>query len=219
VTVRVRGTRFEVERTPAWVDVRLEQGRVEVDDGTRVAVLVDGERLRISLGQATAPGAASFDPAVVSPGSSASPASGSGGARVAPVPSLSGSPEATSPDETPESLLTRATRARGAGQLAEAAETLHLLINKYPRDARIGSALFLLGRVETSRGRPSAAAQAFAQCQRSGPRGTLREDALAEEALAWRAAGDLSKARAAAERYRTSYPRGLQLGRLAPLLE
>ena len=65
-------------------------------------------------------------------------------------------------------------------------------------------ALFTLGKVERKRGQWVAAAQAFEQCGTA-----LRGDALAAAANAWLAAGNASRAKAAAARYLQHFPDGV----------
>jgi transmembrane sensor len=79
--------------------------------------------------------------------------------------------------------------------------------------------LFTLGRVERARGKHGAAAEAFARCHRAAPHGALAEDALAEEAVSWKSAGDPARARTTAQRYLKQHPGGAHVARMMPLTE
>jgi TolA-binding protein len=88
-------------------------------------------------------------------------------------------------------------------------EPLRRLIERYPRDPRAPSAAFTLGWVLlTDLARPREAAVAFAETERSAPRGTLAEDAAARVAEAWQKAGDSRRAAEAARHYEHMYPSG-----------
>ena len=83
----------------------------------------------------------------------------------------------------------------------------------------VARALFTLGRVERSRGRHAAAAEAFARCYKVAPHGSLAEDAVAEEAASWKSAGDNARAKMAAKRYLDLHPAGAHAARMLPLVE
>ncbi len=194
-TVRVRGTVFVVDVAGDSVEVRVDRGRVEVDDGTRTRDLVAGEVLRVPARAAVA--APPPDP---EPNDSASPSSARPPPSAPPAPATAGE------------LQAKADAARLAGNLGDAASALETLIARYPRDGRVPAALFSLGRVERARGRHTASAQAFERCARSG--GALAQDALAEAAASWSAAGAADAARANATAYLTRYPNGPHAARM-----
>lgn len=98
--------------------------------------------------------------------------------------------------------------ARRAGRYAEAVKLIRGLIAKYPHNWRVSTAAFIWARVEHARGRPTAAAKAYALYRRRSPSGPLAEDALAGEARARRAAGQTTLARKLARSYLKKYPRG-----------
>jgi transmembrane sensor len=204
VRVDVRGTRFSVALADEWVEVHVERGRVDVHDGARTTSLVSGEQLRVHAWTATAaaPDAAS------TPTSTAEPAPPAPAAvqpiAPAPVPASAAS------------LLARADEARRAGRAAEAAEALRSLVSRFPSDSRVPVALFTLGRLQSSLGRPAAAAEAFARCRRSAG-GSLGEDALAEEATARARAGDTAAGQALARQYLDRYPTGTHARRMQAL--
>lgn len=197
VQVRVVGTIFTVTIADddARVTVAVERGLVEVDTGERVTELGPGDALSVDP--------AEFDDEVIA--IEAEPAEAPQPREARPAPSI-------------ESLLQAADRARATGDLARAAAALRQLVSHHRHDPRAYSALFQLGKVERARGRHAAAARAFGQCHKRSPRGPLAEDARAEAALAWHAAGRADKARTAAEHYLDRYPKGTHRTRLVPLL-
>lgn len=114
-------------------------------------------------------------------------------------------------------MLAEADVARRAGRLDEAARVLRAAASAYPQDPRVATALFSLGRVERRRGRDAAAAAAFERAYAHDPHAVLAEDALAEAAVSWMAAGRSDRARAAASRYLARYPRGEYVERVREL--
>jgi len=198
VRVEVTGTRFTVNLSEDWVSVHVDAGRVEVNDGTRIAALLAGEDLRVHAWNAA--GSRPMN------GSSAN----------APVDSQApATPRATS--ETAASLLTRADSARRAGRISEAILLLQSLASRYPTDSRFPVALFTLGRLEAGQGHYAAAAGNFARCRRASA-GSLAEDALAEEATARMQAGSATEARALAKQYVEQFPEGTHSKRMRALL-
>lgn len=191
VRIRVKGTAFRVRVASEAVVVRVERGRVVVEDASGAAELGAGEELRRAI-RAAEPGppsiAVSDLPEVTAP----TPSSSAG-----PSPSV-------------EELLARADSARAAGRHDEAASALQQILGTYPKDKRIGTVLFTLGRVERARGNHAAAAAHFRSCSR----GSLAEDALAEEAASWQAAGQAGQARDAATRYLQRFPDGPHVARM-----
>jgi transmembrane sensor len=187
-TVRVRGTIFTVDVESDHVEVRVERGKVEVDDGTRTRELVVGESLGIPL----RPPSLTEDS-----GQPSEPA-------VSPTPS--------SPNGGPtfSDLLAKADDARATGRQDDAAKALQTLLATYPRDPRAPNALFTLGKVERARQHQRASAEAFDRCWRSAPNGPLAQDATAEAATSWANAGSLDAAKADARRYLDLWPDGIQ---------
>jgi TolA-binding protein len=82
-------------------------------------------------------------------------------------------------------------------------------LQRHPDDTRAALAQFVLGRVQSAQGAHRDAARAFAACLAREPSGSLAEDALAELARAHSRAGERAEAVAAAQRYLSSYPRGV----------
>lgn len=197
--VEVHGTVFTVELLTKTVRVRVVEGQVTVRGDGRAVKLAAGESLEVTALRAPA---ASSEPSTSTIAALPTPPP-------APVASVSAKPKSSV-----DALLSGVDAARAEGRLDDAAELLRTLIAQHPGDPRVASAHFTLGRVERGRGRHAAAAAAFAKV--TGP---LAEDALAEEATSWKAAGDPARARAAAKRYLTLHPKGLHAQRMLTLAE
>jgi transmembrane sensor len=194
VEVRVLGTAFTVTMEKEKVRVHVLRGRVEVEGGGKTTLLSIGETLEV-------PAIRPIDP---TPSQTAPPA-----------PTETKKPAGP----TVEELLKKADEARAGHRYDEAATALRTMIASYPGDPRVSSALFTLGRVERMRGKHAAAADAFARCYKAAPHGALAEDALSEEAMSWKNAGDSAKAKAAAQRYLKQHPSGPHAARMMPLTE
>jgi transmembrane sensor len=86
---------------------------------------------------------------------------------------------------------------------------LRAIFERYPGDPRAPLAAFALGRVLfDDLNRPAEAAAAFARVRALAPEGALAPDALAREASALEAAGQLARAQKLAEQYLALHPRG-----------
>ncbi len=194
VRVRVIGTAFGVRVDKDSVHVTVQRGRVAVDDATGTAELGAGEELKRSLKLESVARPPS------EPDASSSPV----------VPRASAEAVASVED-----LLQRADQARASGRLDEAAMLLQQILVLHPKDRRAGAVLFTLGKVERARGNPAVAAAHFRACS-SGP---LAEDALAEEASAWMAAGQTGNAAEAARRYLQRFPDGPHVARMRRMVE
>jgi transmembrane sensor len=118
-----------------------------------------------------------------------------------------------------EQMLAEADAARRAGRLEDASRALRAAIAAHAEDPRAATALFLLGRVERTRGRDAAAAEAFEAGYARDPDAVLAEDALAEAAVSWSAASRSERAREAARRYLARYPAGEYADRVRHLAE
>ena len=218
LNVEVVGTVFEVRRSSASVEVKVQGGRVRVHGATVSALLSAGEAQSFPLdAPATAEKPSSNAPA--SPEVKATDA-----ARAAAVdwqklaregkfaqayPGMTAAP-APSASSGVDELLLRADVARLSGHPSEAVEPLRTLVARFPRDSRAPSASFTLGRVHEQLGRPVEAARAFAQTRAMQPAGPLAEDALAREALALLASGARKQAEARAREYLERFPAGVR---------
>ncbi len=217
VSVEVIGTRFNVERDHDLVRVTVERGQVHVRTPWGEVDLTDGQN-RVFSPPATQPAVqteASTPPAPAPPETPAEkPAADwhtlarAGDferaydvlARAGPV------------HDAPQELLLASDVARLSGHPQQAAEDLGRLLQHHPKDPRAPLAAFTLGRVLLDElGRPREAAEAFAKLRSAQGAGPLAEDALAREVEAWSRAGELDKARAAAQAYVTQFPDGQRL--------
>lgn len=200
VEVRVVGTIFTVDVTgePPRVTVEVERGLVEVDNGERVAELGPGDRLSVA-GSSVAVGEPADDVIVLDASEPATHRT------TRPAPSV-------------DALLADADAARASGNLPRAAAALSELVRRHSDDPRAYGAYFQLGKVERARGRHAAAAAAFVRCWKRAPRGPLAEDARAEAAVSWHAAGRDEEARTAAEGYLARHPGGTHEARMRGLL-
>jgi transmembrane sensor len=203
-TVRVRGTVFTVDVEDDRVEVRVQRGRVEVDDGVRTRELVVGESLGIPVRSPLV-----NDRSAAAP--SSPPARDS-----APAPATAVS---TAARPTVAELLDRADRARAAGDSEEAAAALRTLVASFPGDTRVPDALFTLGRVDRARQRLQDSARDFDRCWRAAPNGPLAEDAIAEAAASWQSAGSAEAARADARRYLDRWPDGIHATQMQALMK
>jgi transmembrane sensor len=197
VEVRVVGTIFTVTLADdaRRVAVAVERGLVEVDNGARVAELGPGDQLSVDVeaqGEVVMLDAAAPEPAPT--------------------------PRASRPAASVEALLAAADAARARGDLPRAAAALSELVRDHSGDPQAYSAYFQLGKVERARGRHAAAAAAFAKCWKRAPKGALAEDARAEAAVSWHAAGRDDRAREAAEGYLARHPGGTHQSRMRSLL-
>jgi transmembrane sensor len=207
VEVRVRGTRFWVRFDDPFVEIEVEEGRVEVARGDEaIGVLGAGDEIR-TRGHVEIVREREAPPVVIEepPPVVEAPVAIEETPRPRPAPSI-------------EDALAAADEARRDGRLEEASRVLERAIDARPGDPRAATALFTLGRIERARGRHAAAARAFTRSLERAPHGSLAEDALAESALSWSAAGDRTRARAAAERYVAEFPEGLYAGRVRALI-
>jgi transmembrane sensor len=199
VEVRVVGTIFTVTLADdaRRVAVEVERGLVEVDNGERVAELGPGDRLSVDVEP--------VDEVVLLD-------------EEAPEPVPTPTSRTSRPAPSVEALLADADAARARGELPRAASALSELVRHYSSDPQAYSAYFQLGKVERARGRHAAAAAAFAKCWKRAPQGALAEDARAEAAASWHAAGRDDRARTAAEGYLARHPAGTHHSRMRSLL-
>lgn len=208
VEVRVIGTVFTVSIENEHVEVAVVRGRVAVDSGERVAELGAGDQLRVEREDGEEIVMVLDDP----------PAKPSPPPATETKPAKPGRAVAKS-RASAEQLLARADEARGAGRLADAAAALSELVRRHPRDPRAYASYFALGKVERSRGHHAAAASAFSACYKRAPSGALSEDARAEAAASWGAAGQRKRAAKAASSYLELFPEGAHAARMRRILK
>jgi TolA-binding protein len=219
------------------VRVDVEEGRVSVDDGARKLDLHAGEQMRVKASPVIAQAESSLQQPLVDsqaqlvskpkpdrPKTKRRHRRRARTRAVQPVQEkkpkrLLAYTSSASFRDIPHisEQLAKLDAARQAGRLAEAAAILRAIIRDHKNDARLVTAWFLLGRIESTRGKFVLAARAFRTCQAQAPRGPLVEDALAEEAAAWAAAGDHEQARNLAQQYLNQHPSGTHLKRMGAL--
>jgi transmembrane sensor len=208
VLVQVKGTVFVVAVDGGKVSVKVERGLVHVAAKSGDVELGVGDELNTSADEGTqvegpADAAPPPDP-VPRPRASRGEGTSTGAAGAA---------------ASVGALLDRADAERRSGDLDSAAATLHLVVGRYPNDPRGPLAWFTLGKVERARDRAAVSAKAFHTAFSLAPAGPLGEDALAEEAAAWSASGDVAEARASAEQYLRRFPNGTHAIRMQRILE
>jgi TolA-binding protein len=117
-----------------------------------------------------------------------------------------------------KALFLRATVARRAGLMEDAADAYAELLQRFPQDSRAAVSAFELGRIRMDAlGDARGAAQAFSESLRLSKRAQFREDALARLAIANDAMGELDTCRKLRERYLKEYPGGVHVASLAKL--
>ncbi len=194
VTIRVRGTIFSVTIRPNAVEIGVERGRVEIADRVRTRDLVAGESLSVTT-----------------------PVTETATEAPSTAPAAPQEPSARPARPSATDLLARADQARADGRSADATRALEAFIANYPRERRIPATLFMLGRVENARGHAEAAAAAFERCVQARRDGPLADDALAEAAQSWHAAGVADRSRADARAYLDAHPSGLHAAAMREL--
>jgi len=202
-------------------------GRPEADpDSPRPQEETSSPEQGVALGSANdsppttplPPGRNEAVPAATSPGTPADPEQE--GLGEPPAPSSLAGPEATvSPAPSIEEMLGQVDAARRRGALAEASRLLDQIVMRFPTDPRSVNALFTMGNVERQRGNQAKAARAYERCWKLNPSGLLAEDARAEAAVSWAAAGRKGLAKEAARSYLELYPRGNHVERMKSLIE
>ena len=194
------GTAFRVDhQTGGRVHVAVFEGRVavlSVASGVRVELRAGDDRIfPITPEASEAPRAADEPPKAREQATAAGASHGQARSR--------------SGEDPAALLLVAADHARRSHQPQAAVASLRRLIERYPKDPRAPSAAFTLGWVLlTDLASAHEAAVAFAEAERSAPRGPLAEDAAARVAEAWQKAGDSRRAAEAARHYEQMYPSG-----------
>jgi transmembrane sensor len=213
IEVVVRGTRFSVERREHEVEVVVEEGRVEVRHDGEPAMLGAGASLTLPLRVEPAPVTSAPEP---SEAASVEPA-----ALPEPIEPPASAPARAEPSRPidPDALLSEADEARRGGDAARAARALRAAIDALGPSPRAATASFTLGRVERSRSRHRAAAEAFEAAYAEDPGSILAEDALAEATVSWADAGETARASTSAARYLERYPSGEYVDRVRRAIE
>jgi hypothetical protein len=200
VDVTVLGTVFDVEVVADRVGVEVQRGSVRVDWKLGAAELTAGQ-------------SGWFPPLVVDDSRQARDDAGErrNAAPRAPEPpaAASSSADAGAPIESAQALLKQADAARARGDAALGAQLLRRILREHAKDPRASLAALTLGRLLLRElHRPAEAAAAFEQVELRAPGSPFAEDALAHQAEAWQAAGQVEKSRRLAAAYLNRYPAG-----------
>lgn len=214
ITITALGTVFSVAREAERTAVAVSDGRVRVDFDGGSRELVSGETAWFP----DAPAARTLEspneaPAVRTSARSVTPTR-STWRTLARERRYEESYSALQATPTParwtaEDLLLAGDAARLSGHPREAVPYLERILREHRADARASQAAFMLGKLLLSiDGRPSEAAQRFAEARALAPSSSLAEDALAREVEAWARAGRTEHARARAHEYLRLHPGG-----------
>lgn len=214
VSIKVLGTSFELERDGARTRVSVLRGRVAVAWSTGHSELSAGEAAwfpRASEPSAPAVDAAQRNTKRATRRPSAGPNAWREPAELGDFERayelLARAPQPVADDV--EELLLAADTARLSGHPEAALPFLKRVIAQHANDSRAPLAAFTLGGVLMQQlGQPREAEAAYARARELSLNPSLSEDALARQVEAAFRAGDSSHARALAEAYLASYPKG-----------
>ncbi len=205
VQVRVLGTQFRVVRDAEGTRVAVTRGRVAVRRGDAVvAELVAGDDATFEDVDGSESAGTQDGPveAVQTARAETERAAGSRGR------SADDSGESGEADPV-VARFTDAQTARRGGQLAEAESHYAWIVAHHPRHSRASLAALELGRLRMDGlNNPRAAAAAFAQAVRLGPRSPFHQDAMARLVLAYDAATMAARCEEAKAAYLRRYPTG-----------
>ncbi len=226
VQVRVVGTRFSLQRSQGsegeQVRVAVSEGVVEVrrrdqpQAAGQVRSLHAGESWSVTL-PPRAPAHAPQPALAEQPDDEDEPAERpepEGAPQ--PLAPAHGAQAPASPGHGAAGLFRRASLARRAGRMQEAADGYAELLARYPRDPRAGLCAFELGRIRMDAlGDPAGAIEALQRAVAIGAESSFHEDALARIVVADDALGRQEACRSARDRYLERYPRGVHAKALA----
>jgi transmembrane sensor len=239
VRVRVLGTVFSVQQLPSGqTQVLVERGRVEVAwlGGALLLDAGQGGTFPPAAGAEVEPMPPNVGGGIDLPASPPPTPHASSAPRRASMGTGSWRDEARAGDyakaydemrakgqdgvrDDAADLMLAADVARLSGHPEDAVHPLRSVCDRHGSDRRAPVAAFTLGRVlADDLGRPAEAASAFQRARVLWPEGPLAEDALAREADAWKRAGRLESARAAATTYVGRYPQGRQSAAMRQIL-
>lgn len=194
IVVTVVGTVFWVTVDDPVVRVEVEKGVVEVDDGKQVVTLEANETISMGIPEKKK--------------------------RQLHFPKNKkrGKRKTSHQAKRTEELFYEADQARKAGNLKKAADILRRIVSEKESPYSVASAKFVLGKVERGRGNHAKAAEAFYGCSKQAPNRALGEDALAEAAFSFKAAGNIKKAQRIANTYLKEFPEGIYTVKMRRLL-
>jgi TolA-binding protein len=231
--VRVIGTRFELSRTTragsSTLRVQVSEGVVEVRrrdrPGEPAQRIHGGESWSAELSETTTTAAPRADAPTEAPDAlptDAVPAdaedSAEPEAEAEPPPSAEPSrrtqprvqARADAPVDDASTLFSRASLARRAGRMRDAADGYAELLSRFPSDARAGLSAFELGRIRMDAlGDADGAIRALEEALRTGGTASFHEDALARIVIASDALGRRQACRDARARYLARHPNGV----------
>lgn len=217
VEIRVVGTVFTVALNVDLVNVHVKKGFVRIKDGERLVQLRSGEEISVAARSGKNGSVDNSDSDYAEEGLDAGDAKGGGDAERPEVKNQKrGRPFS---GRSTQQLFAEVDQARKDGNLNRAAKILDAIIARNDDRSSVVSALFILGKVERASHRHVKAAKAFSRCFKLGGKGPLAEDALAETAAAWSAAGQMDNARNTAQSYLRSYPKGIHAERMNKILQ
>jgi hypothetical protein len=198
VEVHVVGTRFSVE-ADGPVRVRVDEGRVQVHDGSGDRFVSGGEE----WAETPAPAASDAPPAADDDGDDEG---GSGDGTRAPRAARPGAKQ----------LLDEAQRDIAQGKTSDAARVLDAIRRDHRSDARAGLAAFELGRLRLdSLSDPSGAAEAFHDAMKLARDAGLRDDAEARRVEALDKMGSQKACARAKGAYLSAHANGLHRAEVA----
>jgi tetratricopeptide (TPR) repeat protein len=132
------------------------------------------------------------------------------------APHAQRAPSAREAAEDPSTLFSRASLARRAGRMQDAADGYAELLQRFPTDARAGLSAFELGRIRMDAlADPQGAIDALERALRTTGTASFHEDALARIVIASDALGRREACRDARERYLARHPSGVHAQVLA----
>jgi TolA-binding protein len=134
------------------------------------------------------------------------------------IEKLSPPPAPPEPVVTAQELFKLATQARSEGRRLDAEQTYRELTTRFPQSAEANVAHAVMGRLLLDLGRPADALVELDAALASGD-GSLREDALANRALAFDAQADDAKAAAAWSQLLSEFPASIHAKRAKERLE
>lgn len=211
--VRVLGTRFTVERTPAHVLVSVERGKVRVES----ARLAGGSRdltagEQVDVAEATTELREDARPEPPSPATlrptdlpNSVERTGDPKSAMKPVPPAAALPKSD--------RMARADAARAAGDPNEALAILKTVVDDHEPNAPL--AAFTMGKIHSETlGDATTGAEWFERAIRLGLPAGLDEDAHARVAECYGRAGRVDDAARAAAKYEAMFPSGRHLARV-----
>lgn len=222
--IRVIGTRFRVLREETAegmrVSLRVQEGIVEVrrsdldaDEPRRVRAGETWSALLPGSIKAVAPVAAK--PSANENGSKAAsgqpePATAPSVAPSQPAPRSVEIEQAAPSRASASELFRRASVARRAGRMQDAATEYAELLERFPKDSRAGLSAFELGRLRMDAlGNPRGAIEALELAVHGRSPSSFHEDALARIVIAYDALAQTESCKNARQRYLARYPGGV----------